>query len=177
MIFRVLLGNVQNFSLFWKLLFWQLERVNVADPTGFARSLLVVPDRGVLLLLLFLGIFIVDWFQSHIQRRWTDIKKHRICYVAIVQILHVLVEKSKHNRTSDVIVSIQVDELDILVFEGDPEFDGEAPDDVGVEVECQYFIVEGPNRMILFHTLHERFQVYYLRSNIFCYFLDRFVDR
>ena len=89
MIFRVLLGNVQNFSLFWKFLFWRLERVNVADRTGSARSLLVVKYRGVLLLLLFLGIFIADWFQSHIQRRWTDIKKHRICYVTFVQILHV----------------------------------------------------------------------------------------
>ena len=66
------------------------------------------------------------------------VKKHRICFVTVVQIIHVLVEELEHGRTIDVVVSTQVDECSVFVIEGDTELNGETPDDVGVEIWGQH---------------------------------------
>ena len=66
------------------------------------------------------------------------VKKHRICFVTVVQIIHVLVEELEHGRTIDVVVGTQVDECSVFVIEGDTELNGETPDDVGVEIWGQH---------------------------------------
>ena len=70
-----------------------------------------------------------------------------------------MVEEFEHSRTTDVVVGIQVDERSVFVIEGDPELDGETPDDVDVEIWGQHCVVEGFNWMIFFHTLKERFKI------------------
>ena len=66
----------------------------------------------------------------------TSVKEQGICLVAVVQILHVQIEKLEYSRTADVVVRIQIDEHSIFVVEGDAELHGEASDDVGVEIRC-----------------------------------------
>ena len=66
----------------------------------------------------------------------TSVKEQGICLVAVVQILHVQIEKLEYSRTADVVFRIQVDECNVFIVEGDAELHGEAPDDVGVEIRC-----------------------------------------
>ena len=61
---------------------------------------------------------------------------HGICFVAVVQIFHMHIEKLEYSRTTDVVVRIQEDERSIFVVEGDVELNGEASDNVGVEIRC-----------------------------------------
>ena len=42
-------------------------------------------------------------FDSHIHTGKPDIEKHGICFAAIVQVLHILVEELEHSRALDVV--------------------------------------------------------------------------
>ena len=91
------------------------EAFDGAERTGFASF--DAPGGCGLVSVTILSSFISDRFNSDIHMRRSDFKQHGVRFVAVVQVLHVFVEKLKHGRALSVVVSVLLDERRILVTE------------------------------------------------------------
>ena len=69
----------------------------------FALSALIVLGLKGGTFSMVLGEFIPNQFNSYVHGRQPTSKSIGICFVAVIQIFHVLIEKFEHNRTADVI--------------------------------------------------------------------------
>ena len=95
-----------------------------ADGTGFEGPFLAVPDMIVGVSHLLLRIFITYWLDSHVHGCKPDIEKHRIRFVTVAQVIHILIKK--------------LEDLSL-------KLNRKTSDDVEVEVQCQFGVVKVPN--------------------------------